>query len=790
MKKWIITGLVAAALILAAVAIHLWLPKILPALKAYKDEIAAAVAILGLIGGVLKYFIDWWRDRDKKPATPVNKNVTQSAQGGGVNAGDSINSGQDTVARDKITNIYNVPVAAASTSLHGLPAPPGDFTGRSEEVRELMEAVGTAGATISGLVGLGGVGKTALALKLAEQLAPRYPDAQFYLDLKGVSKEPLTSKAAMEHIIRAYHPDAKLPESETELAGLYRSVLHDQRALLLMDNARDAQQIELLIPPPSCMLLVTSRQHFTLPGLVPKNLDVLSPSDARALLVRIAHRLAQEKKDYASDLAKLCGYLPLALRSVASALAARINLSPADCAHKLADAQERLKLTATEASLDLSYNLLTEDLQRRFRALAVFPDSFDAAGAAAVWEAESNVAEEALGELLVYSLLEFNPANIRYRLHDLVRAFADARLDDAERMLAQLRHAGHYKDVLAAAGRLYFQGGESVKKGLALFDVEWGNIQTGQAWAATHASEDDAVAQLCGQYPVDGADCLNLRLHPRELIRWTEAGLVAARQLKDRRAEGAHLGNLGNAFGFLGEHRRTIKYYEQSLQIAREIGDRHFEGLVLGNLGVAYRNLGEYHRAIEFCEQSLQIAQEIGDRRAEGNALGNLGTAYHSLNEYRRAIEFHEQRLQIARGSGDRHGEGQALGNLGTVYYSMGEYRRAIDYSEEDLKVAREVGDRRGEEATLGNLGNAYSALGEFLRAIDYYERQLQIASEIGYRSGEGVALWNMSLDLDKVGHRAKAIANAEAALNIFEQIEDPGVETVRKQLAEWRGKA
>src|SRR5439155_27369016 len=115
------------------------------------------------------------------------------------------------------------------------------------------------GATISGLQGLGGVGKTTLALKLAEQLTPHYPDAQFYLDLKGVSPQPLSAAEAMAHVIRAYHPTAKLPEAEAEVRGLYQSVLHGQCALLLMDNAASREQVEPLIPPAHCALLVTSR---------------------------------------------------------------------------------------------------------------------------------------------------------------------------------------------------------------------------------------------------------------------------------------------------------------------------------------------------------------------------------------------------------------------------------------------------------------------------------------------------------------------------------------------------
>jgi tetratricopeptide (TPR) repeat protein len=477
------------------------------------------------------------------------------------------------------------------------------------------------------------------------------------------------------------------------------------------------------------------------------------------------------RSDAASDIAHLCGYLPLALRLAGSALAERPDLSPDTYLRRLAKAQKRLELI--DASLSLSYDLLSPELRRLWCTLSVFPADFDLPAIAAVWNLDPDAADERLGELLKFSLVEFQQGSggaegqggiaslpspgrrggeggeveSRYKLHDLARLFADSRFDPAGRAEAQQRHATHYKTVLWTAEGLCQQGGNNFRNGLVEFDQERTNIDVGQAWTATHATTDETATQLCSEYAWAWS-VLNLRLHPREYIRWLEAALIAARYLRLKEAEGAHLGNLGLAYAALGETRRAIEFYEQALVIDREIGHRQGEGNALGNLGVAYAVMGETRRAIEFYEQHLVIAREIGDRRGEGNALGNLGNAYAARGETRRAIEFYEQHLVIAR----------------------------------------EIGDRWGEGTDLGNLGLAYADLGESRRAIEFYEQQLVIAREIGDRRGEGNALWNKTLALDKLGQREQAIACAEAALKIREEIEDPRAKEVRQQLVEWRG--
>ena len=149
----------------------------------------------------------------------------------------------------------------------------------------------------------------------------------------------------------------------------------------------------------------------------------------------------------------------------------------------------------------------------------------------------------------------------RYSLHDLVRLFASSHLPDAERATAQYQHAAYYEQVLRHTRELYKQGNDFILQGLALFDREWINIQAGQQWAAANAQDNEKTAQLCSAYPDAGAYVLTLRLHPRDYIHWLQDALAAARQLKNRAVEGAHLGNLGLAYADLDETRKAIEYH-------------------------------------------------------------------------------------------------------------------------------------------------------------------------------------------------------------------------------------
>jgi tetratricopeptide (TPR) repeat protein len=496
------------------------------------------------------------------------------------------------------------------------------------------------------------------------------------------------------------------------------------------------------------------------------DLDELRPEDAQALLQSISSRIGSD----AEELARVCGGLPLALRVAGRTLAERQDLVPAVYASRLAEGEG---LGAVDGAFAASCGLLAPYLRRLWCLLSVFPSTFDGVAAAAVWELEESVSKDALGKLLTSSLIDWVAAVARYRLHDLARAYADRQLGGGEREAAGRRHAVYYLTVLGRADLLCRQMGEGALHGLRLLDAEWSNIEAGQAWAAAHPEANAGATGLCDAYSTAGAYGLALRQLPRQRVRWYEAALAAARWRKDRVAEAWYLGNLGIAYGDLGERRHAIELHEQCLAIARETGDLNTVGSALMNLGLTYADLEENRRAIEFYEQRLVLAREAGDHRAEGDTVNNMGLAYAALGENGRAIELYENRLAMARETGDQRGMIATLNNMGLAYAAVGENDRAIKLYEESLAKARETGDRGGESDALNNMGVAYAARGEYRQAVERYEKRLAIAREYSDWLGESSTLGNLGLAYTELGETGRAIECYGEQLAIARKTED-----------------
>ena len=596
--------------------------------------------------------------------------------------------------------VHNLPPLP---KLNNLPRRNSDMTGRVADAAKLETALLAGGtASICALGGMGGVGKTTLAVEVAHRMgAAAFPDGIWMLDMRGLDDPPREATDAMSELLLAFESGRKLPEDPS---GLYRAELSGRKMLLILDNARDADQVTPLLPPDPVAVMVTSRRHVDLGGEL-VDLDVLPRDEAIELLKKelrgqkVGGRAVSDAE--LGELAALCGDLPLAISVVAAALRGRKLATAEKFIKELGKSRSEGLARALEVlgrSLEL---LAAEDaaLHARFLALSIMKASFTTDAAAALWACEAGEAEAALEGLCERSLLQLASGAAegdgppRLVMHDLLREAAEKRLGEEAGSEARLRHARFFYDLLARCQDLYLEGGEKVLEGLALFDRERAHIEAGQAHVAGLAKAGDKgeAARLAFGYPNAGAYVLGIRLHGRERITWLDVAVTAARAVGDKQAEGNALGNLGLAWADLGEPRKAIDYFEQHLTLAREIKDRRGEGNALGNLGIAWKNLGEPRKAIDYHEQALVVSREIKDRRAEGSILGNLGNAWAGLGEPRKAIDYYEQQLTLTREIGDRVGEANALGNLSNAYDGLGEADRAKELHIQAFRAFRAI---------------------------------------------------------------------------------------------------
>lgn len=616
----------------------------------------------------------------------------------------------------------------------------GGFVGREDYLADLRDSY-QKGARSFVLHGAGGVGKTALALQFAAEIAGGY-EARVYVEMNGMSERPLTARDAMFAVVRQFERDISADTTDAQLENLFVQFAQAQPTLILLDNASGKETVESLKQAKACFI-VTSRQSFALTGGKSLTILKMSPEDARKLLFEIAPEPRFDNR--ADELASLAGYLPMALKPLASILAEDELETAADLINRYRDKQTLFKervpdyddLTV-EASFGLSYDKLSGETKERWRRLSVFPADFDETAIGAVLEISEDEARRTQKELRRFSLLEVNTETKRFSLHDLIRVFTDAKLAAAERLQAQFLHAAYYLSVVQTAKQIKLSDRENgLIDALHLIDAEWKNILSGRNWTSENIETDNIIAETCCGYASAFFE-LRLRLHIREYIKWQSAAFRAAQKLDNKYFQSGALGSLGLAHDHLGEYPRAIEYFEQALEISRQSGNRWSEASNLGNLGVTYANLGNHQKALTYQEKSLEISRELGNRIGEANSLSGLGNIYHELGEFTKANDYHQQSLAIAREVGDLLGEGICLINLGNVRNKLNDLQGAIDYYEQSLAIARQVGSLIDEAANLENIGKTSNLLGEREKACGFMKEALAIYEAIeSPRAGE-----------------------------------------------------
>ncbi|MBK9926971.1 MAG: tetratricopeptide repeat protein [Anaerolineales bacterium] len=708
-------------------------------------------------------------------------------------------------------------------SLHQLPQPPADFTGREELIEQLTsDFTSHKGATISGLTGMGGIGKTVLGLEVAHKIADNFPDAQIFLDLKGTTT-PLSALDIVRHVILSFEPTADLRGlDETNMQGAYQSVLHGKKALLFFDNARSADQIASLRSSETCAMFVTSRWTFSVPGLENRRVDLMGEGEAEDFLFELCPRIG----DKAAELAKACSYLPLALRIAGSFLSVNSDWLIEKYLAELNDRKKRLQvlkqshddaeLTAEPdllATFELSYNQLSEENQKHWRALGIFPTTFTQKDAKTICSLDETGAIKSLSLFRRYSILDYDEFSRRYKMHDLFVDFAFGKMNEKEFYNVHIMHAFYAVAILREANRLYSLGGNGIFEGLQLFDNEFQQIQSAHRWIVENMSGNRLVTELVMHFTNDGGPCISLRLLPRQRIEWSEVSALAARHLGNRDAEAAEFVALTVAYVDSGDFYKAIEIGEQALNITRKLANPQSIGHALGNLGIAHIELNHVEKAIAYHEESLAIFRKINDLRGQGNALGNLGKAYSHIQEYQKGLDCYKQALVIASQLGDRRMERGASSGIGWASLAMGDPHTAQIHAEDALSIGRVLQDYSGEAEALGilgrvnvalgnpdegvacfrqqfdayqksengmgqvkalgNIAKTYSEMGISENAIVSWEKQYTIATQINYREGEAEALGNIAREYSIRGNHHMVIKYYEQALVIIREIND-----------------
>ncbi|MFX4293124.1 BTAD domain-containing putative transcriptional regulator [Streptomyces bohaiensis] len=648
--------------------------------------------------------------------------------------------------------------AEAAVEPRQLPAAVGDFTGRQSMVRELGDRLASAGGSVmavSALAGIGGVGKTTLAVHVAHAARDHFPEGQLYVDLRGESAGPADPAAVLAGFLRALGaPEATIPEGIDERAALYRSLLDRRRVLVLLDNARDAAQIRPLLPgAPSCAALVTSRVRMVdLAGAHLVDLDVMSPEEAIELFAKIVGgERVHAEREAAMDTVAACGFLPLAIRIAAARLAARRTWTVAALARRLSDERRRLdELTAgdlaVKATFELGYGQLAPAQRRIFRLLGL-AEGHDISlhAAAALLDEEPDRAEELLESLVDTSLVE-SAAPGRYRMHDLVRLFARACAERDEQPPVREAALARLLDFhLATAKRVFAmeRPGDSTIEHLTATDrpgLDFPHPDAALDWLFTEAESLLTTARLAAR----GAT-----------LRAAVDTLIAAKDLAESGAYALHYERCARAV----------------LAAAREAGDGTAEGRAGISLAHSHRMAGRIDEADTESAAVLALPRCTADPVTVANAHNDRAIIALYREELGPAEDHLRAALAAFRADRNRSGEASALSNMSRVHLGAGRLESAVSLAEEAFRAYRRLG------ATL-RLANARYALGMALTAAGSHDRALdELSTALAEFNSNRQQIWQGMTTFRLAELRrarkepAEAAALAEQALGLLEHV-------------------
>jgi DNA-binding SARP family transcriptional activator/tetratricopeptide (TPR) repeat protein len=670
----------------------------------------------------------------------------------------------------------------AGAGLRQLPAAVAHFTGRAPELAVLTGLLDQAGdgpgtVVISAIGGMAGIGKTALAVHFAHQAAARFPDGQLYLNLRGFGPTgaPTDPAEALRAVLDALgvKPE-RIPAALEAQAALYRSMIAGKRLLVVLDNARDEDQVRPLLPgSPGCLVIVTSRNQLT--GLAAAEgadlltLDVLTHADARQMLTaRLGAGRAAADAEAVAEIVSLCARLPLALAISVARAVARPRLPLTAIAAELRDTHLRLDALDTgdaaasvRAVFSWSDRQLTPAAARMFRFLGLHPGpDISTPAAASLAGIPARQARRQLTELARAHLIAELPPG-RYALHDLLRAYAAEQAhttdDETGRRDATGRVLDHYLHTAHTAAFLLRPERDPIaitqpRPGVAAEPLA--DYQAAMSWFEAEHEVLLASVRLAAAMAFDG--------HSWQ-IPWSMIDFL------DRR----------------GYWHDWVTLMRTALEAATRLGDAAGKAVILRCLASACHRFANYDEARFHVEASLRLCQQLGDRIGEARCHHSLSILDDRQDRLADAICHDERALSLFRAAGHVGAQAYMLNSLGWSHIQLGDPLRGLAQCRQALALHRELGDRSGEAHTWDSLGYAEHRLGHFSAAADSYTRALAVFRELGDLLEEARVLTNLGDNHQAAGDPATARDAWVRGLAILENLQHPDAEQVRAKLGQ-----
>lgn len=695
-----------------------------------------------------------------------------------------------------------VPPALAGTPTRAvprqLPPPPPKLVGRRAELDELDRSPSPeydAHAAIFTIAGTAGIGKTALATWWAHQAADRFPDGQLFVNLRGF--DPSAEPAAPTDVLHGFlvalgqRPENITPSLE-ERVGLYRTVTADRRVLVVLDNARDVEQVRPLLPAsPGSVAVVTSRNRLA--GLVaehgaqPLPLDLLSSDAAVELLGSRLGRGPSYQHEQLAALSEGCARLPLALVVAAARLAITPEPSIESVVDDLTHRHSKLDTlhtgdphTSARNVFSWSYRQLSPTSARTFRLLGLHPGTdFDAFAAAALTDCTIGQAQDALRTLARAHLIHEHAAD-RYAMHDLLWTWAaecaasDETARDREAALARL--LAIYQHTAGTAVTLCTPRARAQVREIPAPATPGPRIDdSGQASAwlhterhnliavALHAAESgmpnytvELAAVLFSYLRLTGMDAEAIRLHD-----------VAARSATGPDRASTML-RLGASHEMLGHGSDAVTTLQEALRLSRESDDKDTEVRVLQALAMLQKRVGRYDACLTYYQRALDVADSLGDRVREGVVRNDLGGHLLLLGRNEEALAHLRAALAIAEDGDDPQGACAARANLGELHQRLGDDATAVDQLSQALSLARAVDYREAAIQILSSLATLEARVGQRHQALQHHREAVEAAREASRPLLEVLALTSYGNTLRRIGRPDDALGCHGEALGLL----------------------